>query len=135
MKSFAERMKSAVPPDRGDKFEAADVALAGGNLYTAAVPDPSVTVQQPVEPVLTSRDQPKTPEGSSAVIRENFSFPPSDSELIDALRKRAGRGGVLLNRSELLRAALSALHRLSDAEIAAVAAQVPKIKTGRPRGT
>lgn len=127
-------MKSSLP-EPGDKFAAADNAMAAGNLLqTTAVADKSLVVQQLAEPVLTSREEVKVPEGTSTVVRENFSFPPSDSELIDALRKRAGRGGVLLNRSELLRAALAALHRLSDAEIAQIGAQVPKIKTGRPKG-
>ena len=136
MKSLADRMKSGIPPVGADKFTAADSAMAGGNLYATAVPDqPVPVVQQPVvEPVLTARDQAKVPEGTSTVVRENFSLPPADSELINELRKRAGRGGVLLNRSELLRAGLAALNRLSDAEIAAIAEQVPKIKTGRPKG-
>lgn len=73
-------------------------------------------------------DKPKT----KSVVRENFSLPPSDSELIEVLRRRAAREGVLLNRSELLRASLAALNRLSDAEIAAIGGQVPKIRTGRP---
>ncbi len=77
---------------------------------------------------------PSEPPKSRAVVRENFSLPPSDSELIEVLRRRAAREGVLLNRSELLRASLAALSRLSDAEIAAVGAQVPKIRTGRPAG-
>lgn len=133
MKSLADRMKSGIPPVGADKFTAADSAMAGGNLY--ATPEQPAVAQQPVvEPVLTARDQAKVPAGTSAVVRENFSFPPADSELIDELRKRAARGGVLLNRSEMLRAGLAALNRLSDAEIAAIAEQVPKIKTGRPKG-
>jgi hypothetical protein len=82
------------------------------------------------ETVAPPSEQPKP----KSVVRENFSLPPSDSELIEVLRRRAAREGVLLNRSELLRASLAALSRLSDAEIAAVGAQVPKIRTGRPVG-
>lgn len=77
---------------------------------------------------------PSEPPKARAVVRENFSLPPSDSELIEVLRRRAAREGVLLNRSELLRASLAALNRLSDAEIAAIGGQVPKIRTGRPVG-
>lgn len=73
-------------------------------------------------------DKPKPP----TVVRENFSLPPSDSELIEVLRRRAAREGVLLNRSELLRASLAALNKLSDAEIAVIGSQVPRIRTGRP---
>lgn len=76
---------------------------------------------------LSEQPTPKT------VVRENFSLPPSDSELIEVLRRRAAREGVLLNRSELLRASLAALNHLSDAEIAEIGGQVPKIRTGRPK--
>lgn len=89
--------------------------------------------QQETDPSPNFRDQHKTTEGNRAVIRENFSFPPSDSELIEVLRKRAAREGVLLNRSEMLRAGLAALIKLSDAEIAKIGGQVPKLKTGRPK--
>jgi uncharacterized tellurite resistance protein B-like protein len=87
-------------------------------------------MSSPAETVTPPSEQQKT----RAVVRENFSLPPSDSELIEVLRRRAAREGVLLNRSELLRASLAALNRLSDAEIAAIGEQVPKIRTGRPAG-
>jgi hypothetical protein len=87
-------------------------------------------MSSPAETVSPPSEQQK----SRAVVRENFSLPPSDSELIEVLRRRAAREGVLLNRSELLRASLAALNRLSDAEIAAIGEQVPKIRTGRPAG-
>lgn len=116
-----------------DKFKAAEGTLAADSLQAAVRPQPVAT--QDAEPTINRRDQTKVAEGTRAVIRENFSFPPGDSELIEILRKRAAREGVLLNRSELLRAGLAALSKLSDAEIATIGGQVPKLKTGRPKST
>jgi hypothetical protein len=130
MKSLADRMKAGIAPEK-DKFQAAETAMAAGNLHAAVQPQPAA--RQEIEPTSRPREQPKTAEGTRTVVRENFSFPPADSELIEVLRKRAAREGVLLNRSEMLRAGLAALGRLSDAEIAAIGGQVPKIKTGRPK--
>lgn len=110
----------------------ADITPAG-QLIAAENTPAAVLSQQETNPSPSLRDQPKTTGRKRAVIRENFSFPPSDSELIEILRKRAAREGVLLNRSELLRAGLAALSKLSDAEIATVGGEVPKLKTGRPK--
>jgi hypothetical protein len=71
--------------------------------------------------------------GDSAIIRETFSMPPRDSELIDQLRQRIAVQGVILNRSEILRAGLAALSALPDALLANAANRVPKMKTGRPK--
>ena len=134
MRSLADRMKSGINAPEKNKFEAAEGAMAAGNLLLTPVAQLlPVATQEEVVPATSPRNQPKVAEGARAVIRENFSFPPGDSELIEVLRKRAARGGVLLNRSELLRAGLAALSKLSDAEIAAICDQVPKIKTGRPK--
>ncbi len=119
MKSLADSTTAGITP--------ADQATAAENTRSAVL-SPQETAPSP-----NLRDQPKTTGGNRAVIRENFSFPPSDSELIEILRKRAAREGVLLNRSELLRAGLAALSKLSDAEIATIGAEVPKLKTGRPK--
>lgn len=134
MKSLADRMKAGISAPEKNKFEAAEGAMAAGNLLlTPVAKQLPVAKKEEVAPVSSPRYQPKVAEGTRAVIRENFSFPPSDSELIEVLRSRAGRAGVLLNRSEILRAGLAALSKLSDAEIAAICDQVPKIKTGRPK--
>lgn len=81
----------------------------------------------------TDRTAKKQPKGDSAIIRETFSMPPEDSLLIDKLRQRAAVQGVMLNRSEILRAGLAALLNLSDAELAEVGSKVPKMKSGRPK--
>ena len=97
----------------------------------------------PASPEASSSHGPATPPGSrvtlkgavgdSSIIRETFSMPPADSALIDQLRQRIAAQGVILNRSEILRAALAALSALPDSLLAEAGNNVPKMKTGRPK--
>ena len=136
-----------------DKFSAADQAMSAGVLSAA---QPASTVEDPVvkQPTLAAssptkekvllgnggfvkgaRVTRKTPKGESVIIRETFSLPPSESSRIDALRMRAAQAGVMLNRSEIVRAGIAALASLEDEAFAEIANNVPKLKTGRPTGS
>ena len=67
------------------------------------------------------------------VVRDSFTMPADDYALIDRLRQRCLGAGVSVNKSEVLRAGLSALTRLSDEELRAMVEQLEKVKTGRPQ--
>lgn len=129
------RMQKAV--EAKDKFAAADQAMAEGALappHAAPVPpvaEPEATpAPKAVRPSRTTRKQPR---GESVIIRETFSMPPDESARIDQARMRAARLGVILNRSEVVRAGIAALALLDEDQLAEVAGNVEKIKTGRPR--
>lgn len=68
------------------------------------------------------------------VIRDSFTMPLADYELIGRLKKRCIGLGIALKKSELLRAGLASLEGLSDVNLAQVAAAVESVKTGRPPG-
>jgi hypothetical protein len=70
----------------------------------------------------------------SKVIRDSFTMPVADYELIGVLKKRCITLGVAIKKSELLRAGLAALERLPNESLAQVVAAVETIKTGRPPG-
>lgn len=67
------------------------------------------------------------------VLREAFTIPAKDKELIPELIDKLMRTGVLLNKSELLRAGLYALDEMTIDELKTVAAKVEKMKVGRPK--
>ena len=92
--------------------------------------------KQPPHPELAlsgSRVTLKVSVGDSSIVRETFSLPPEDSALIDTLRQRIAAQGVLLNRSEVLRAGLVALNTLPASLLADAANRVMKMKPGRPK--
>lgn len=66
------------------------------------------------------------------LVRDSYTMPHSEHALIDALKKRCLNLGMAAKKSEVLRAALAVLARLSDAEVAAAIKGLAVIKTGRP---
>ena len=68
------------------------------------------------------------------VIRDSFTMPAAEHQLIGALKKRCIGLGVAIKKSELLRAGLASLVRLPDEGLAKVVAAVESVKTGRPPG-
>jgi hypothetical protein len=61
-------------------------------------------------------------------------MPADDYVRISALKKRCLALGVAVKKSEMLRAGLHALDRISDENLLIVVGAVERIKTGRPRG-
>jgi hypothetical protein len=59
-------------------------------------------------------------------------MPRSDYEKIKKLTQRCLDEGVLVNKSELLRAGLGLLEAASPEQLRAAASAVEKVKTGRP---
>ncbi len=71
------------------------------------------------------------PEKKS-LVRDSFTFPVEDHDLIQKIIHRCLRQGVNVNKSETLRAALRLLDQLSDSELLEAFQGIEKIKAGRP---
>ena len=67
------------------------------------------------------------------LIRDSFTMPKGEYQVIDELKARAAKLGHPVKKSELLRAAIKQIAGLSDAALIAAMSAVPPIKTGRPR--
>jgi len=67
------------------------------------------------------------------VIRDSFTMPEHDYALIEVIKIKLMKEGVLLNKGEILRAGVHALEQMSIAELKTISAKVEKIKVGRPR--
>ena len=68
---------------------------------------------------------------SLRVVRETFSLPPQDSELIRELRDKCLAAGVYVSKSELIRAGLHALNVLSLEDLRSRVLAVEKLPVGR----
>jgi hypothetical protein len=71
----------------------------------------------------------------SRVIRDSFTMPEDDYNLIARIRSRCLKAGVTVSKSEAIRAGLNALSRMSDKELLSVIDLLAKVKTGRPPQT
>ena len=66
------------------------------------------------------------------MVRDSFTMPENDYANIAALKKKCLAAGVHVKKSELLRAGLTHLTKLSNPDLLKTVNQVERIKTGRP---
>jgi hypothetical protein len=67
------------------------------------------------------------------IVRDSFTMPKPDFELIDRLKARAIKLGRPAKKSELLRAGLHALNNLREDMLKTALQALPVLKTGRPK--
>ncbi len=88
-----------------------------------------VTTSKVVKVGKTSKaDKPK----KIKMVRDSFSMPENEYSQFAALKRTCLLTGVHVKKSELLRAGLLCLSKLSDCELVNVVGQVEILKTGRP---
>ena len=118
-----EAAQSRVP--RFDKFEKAEAALSSvekpaparvGRSTAAVAARPSHVREIPLE----------------KVTRDSFTLPSTDYEKIGQLRAKCLKAGLSVTKSEIMRAGLHALERLSAENLREVIESLEKVKTGRP---
>ena len=68
------------------------------------------------------------------LIRDSFTIPESEYDLIAAIKKRCLAKGMAVKKSEVLRAAIISFAALSDAAVTKALKAVEVLKTGRPPG-
>jgi len=73
------------------------------------------------------------PTPKEEVVRANFTVLQSDIDLIDAVKKRCLLLGIETNKSELVRASIGVLVKLSDTKLRDTLASLPKPKIGRKK--
>ena len=91
------------------------------------------TVPEP-EPFVTKNSKAEKPAKvkKAKLVRDSFTMPDGEYEQIAALKKRCLNGGVAAKKSEILRAAIANLAKLSDSSLLSAVRRLEVIKTGRP---
>ena len=104
------------------------------------------TVRRPAapKPALAKKAEPAAKPASSGkaeksvkakkvkLVRDSFTMPETEYAVIALLKKRCLKAGVSAKKSEILRAAVAGLAKLSDASVLAAIRRLDVIKTGRP---
>ena len=99
--------------------------MANNNSVVKRDVTPSIVVKTRK---LSKADKPK----KIKMVRDSFSMPENEYSQFAALKRRCLLAGVHVKKSELLRAGLICLLKLSDSELVNVVGQVEILKTGRP---
>ncbi len=69
------------------------------------------------------------------VVRDSFTMPKADYELIDTLKRKCLGLGVAVKKTELLRAGLAVLEGLPGDGLVEMMRSLDRVKTGRPPST
>lgn len=95
----------------------------------ARKPAPAKTAVKPEK----KHKKEKKADGKVKVVRDSFTMPQADYDLIAVLKQKALKAGLHVKKSELLRASLQALSKLTAAQLKRALSGLEKIKTGRPK--
>ncbi|MGH8108430.1 MAG: hypothetical protein ACREO1_06895 [Arenimonas sp.] len=67
------------------------------------------------------------------LVRDSFTIPKNEYLTLSDLKLRSARLGRQAKKSEVLRAGIEALSKMSDAVFSAALDAIPSLKTGRPK--
>ncbi len=99
------------------------------------VSKPAETAKAPVTSPVKASAAPtgKPPKAKLKLVRDSFTMPHADFELIDLLKQRAMNFRHAVKKGELLRAGLQVLASLPDVQLEKALARITPLKTGRPK--
>ena len=96
---------------------------------------PAPAKAEPAKP--EKKKKAKKAEGKSndkkKVVRDSFTMPQDDYAMLAALKQSCLKTNMHVKKSELLRAGLHALSKLSAAQLKLAVGKLEQIKTGRPK--
>lgn len=100
-----------------------------------AATKPAAAAKQPAKPEKLEKadKQDKPAKREPRLVRDSFTMPQSDFNLVVVLKQRAMTGQRQAKKSELLRAGLRALAALSPAALVKALDKLEPVKTGRPK--
>lgn len=92
----------------------------------------AVAAKQPDKKILKQSAKPLKKEHKVKVVRDSFTMPHSEYQKISEIKEICLQAGMHVKKSEVLRAGLKALTKLTDAQLKRTLDGLEKIKTGRP---
>lgn len=98
----------------------------------AAKRAPAKKAAQAAKPASTEKTGKPAKAKKVKLVRDSFTMPETEYAVIALLKKRCLKAGVSAKKSEILRAAVAGLAKLSDASVVAAIRRLEPIKTGRP---
>ena len=66
------------------------------------------------------------------VVRDSYTMPPAEYETLSNIQKRCLKRGMVVSKSEVVRAGFAALAQMPDRELFELVEALVKVKTGRP---
>jgi hypothetical protein len=131
-KPAAPRTAAAAKPARRRTPAAAKPEAVAAKKPATAKSAPAGKTGQAAKPAATKKADKPAKAKKVKLVRDSFTMPETEYAAIASLKKRCLTAGVSVKKSEILRAAMAGLAKLSDASVVAAIRRLDIIKTGRP---
>lgn len=97
----------------------------------------TVFEKKEAKPTVENNEKEKFPKKArkirEKVIRDSFTMPKMDYDLIGTLKKRSLKAGIEVTKSEIIRLGLKTLNEMNDNDFVSKVNKIEKVKTGRPK--
>lgn len=121
MKSALLKSTTAERESLDDRFSKADKILGTSKKTTTKKATTKTTAKK------------APPKPKVKIIRDAFTMPEPDYALIKTIQDKALKSGLVVNKSEIIRAGLLALNSMGNSSLKQAVNKVEKVKTGRPK--
>jgi len=125
-KTAAAKKTSAKPAGPATAATAVKVARKAARAVAA----PAKPARAKPAPAQVAAAAPARPH----LVRDSFTMPEQEYAVLATVKQACLKAGVEVKKSELLRVGVALLGRLDVADLRAVLASLPQLKTGRPPG-
>lgn len=125
-----EKEKSAPPV--ADPVVQTPAAVTKKTTRASSTANKAAQTAPPVAKASIEKQPKKDKPKKIKMIRDSFTMPESDYIKLAELKKKCLETGVHVKKSELIRAGLLSLSKLTNASLLKAIEQVEVIKTGRP---
>ena len=135
---LATEVSKTVPPSDTSAPATAPAAIAKPAAKTAKkvaakpVATKKVVVAPKAAKVAMANESIVAKEKKIKMVRDSISIPKAEFLVLGEMKTRAGKLGVEVKKTELIRAGIKVLTALTDTAFVAAIRAVPNIKTGRP---
>lgn len=127
-----EAPKVVVQSKGAEAAKAVDSAKKGPSVKKAPAAK-KAAVEKKAKTVVAAKPEKPAKVKKPKLVRDSFTIPEADYALFDSIKKRLLVAGLESKKSEILRAALANLAKMTDSQLAKTIGLVERIKTGRPK--
>lgn len=125
---MATRKAAAATQKKSDKPEAAAAVETAKPVRKPAAAKPAARKK-----AAPAEKKPAEKKQKVKVVRDSFTMPREEYAKIAEIKLACSEGGLMVKKSEVLRAGLKLLTELSPVRLRKALTEVEKIKTGRPK--
>ena len=102
-------------------------------LPVVALDEVEAAMHPPSQPELPEKKKDKHKTKKHKLVRDSFTMPEEEYAALGEMKKACLKAGITVKKSELLRAAVAALHEMDMLQLQQALERLTPVKAGRPK--